>query len=382
MTHRLFLTIALGVGTPALAAGREPQAQPLRVATGDGATEPARQPQVAVDAAGRFYVAFGVGNSLRCAVSEDGGASFRTSEVGSVPALALGMRRGPRIATSGATVCVTAIGGEAGGGRDGDLLAWRSVDGAKSWTGPIRVNSVEGSAREGLHAMAAGTDGRLFAAWLDLRSGATELYGASSTDGGASWGDEVLVYHSPDRFICECCHPSVAFGPDGVLYAMWRNQLRGARDLYLARSTDGGATFEGAEKLGRRTWILNACPMDGGAVAAGPDGAIETIWMRAGETFRARPGTAEQPLGRGVQPWAAWGEAGPYLVWLEQRPGRLLVLEPGSEHPRSLAERASDPTVGAAVSGEGPAFAAWEDASGSGAILGAVLAPAAKAGAP
>lgn len=102
-------------------------------------------------------------------------------------------------ATSAQTICVTAIGGEARGGRDGDLFAWRSVDGAKTFAVPVRVNSGEGSAREGLHVIAAGPDGRLFSAWLDLRSGATELYGAASADGEASWGGEILIYHPPDR---------------------------------------------------------------------------------------------------------------------------------------------------------------------------------------
>ncbi|KAJ3054740.1 hypothetical protein HK102_011471, partial [Quaeritorhiza haematococci] len=53
---------------------------------------------------------------------------------------------------------------------------------------------------------------------------------------------------------------------------MWRNSLKGARDLFLADSSDGGRTFSPAEKLGRGTWPLNACPMDGGAVAVGPAG--------------------------------------------------------------------------------------------------------------
>src|SRR4051794_10242158 len=100
----------------------------------------ARQPQAAIDAKGRVFVAYGVANEVRGAVSNDGGGSFAAPvAVGSLPTMALGMRRGPRIAATDSAVVVTAIGGEQGGGKDGDLMAWRSTDGGQSWSGPTRV---------------------------------------------------------------------------------------------------------------------------------------------------------------------------------------------------------------------------------------------------
>jgi hypothetical protein len=155
---------------------------------------------------------------------------------------------------------------------------------------------------------------------------------------------------------------------------MWRNSLKGARDLYLTSSSDGGKTFRPAEKLGRGTWPLNACPMDGGAVAAGPEGRVETVWMRAGAMFAARPGAEERSLGRGVQGWTAFGAKGPYSVWLEKRPGKLLALLPGGSSPRTLAERASAPVVAAAPGGGGPVVAVWEAKSEGGGIVSLVLA--------
>ena len=154
---------------------------------------------------------------------------------------------------------------------------------------------------------------------------------------------------------------------------MWRNQLEGARDLYLASSPDGGATFRPAEKLGRGTWPLDACPMDGGAVAAGPDGRVETVWMRAGSMYAARPGEPERGLGRGVQGWTAVGPEGSYSVWLKKRPGRLLALTPKGGSPVTLAEHASDPVVAAAPGGLGPVVAVWESKSEEGGLLALVL---------
>ncbi len=186
----------------------------------------ARQPQVAVSDDGAIYVTFGSKNTVYCAVSTDRGKSFAPPvEVGSVGALALGMRRGPRIAVHKKTVVITAVGGETGGGQDGDLLAWRSTDGGQHWQGPVNVNDVAASAREGLHAMAASPTGDLYCTWLDLRNSQSELFGASSTDGGATWSENKLVYRSPSGTICQCCHPAAIYDAEGTLYLLWRNSL-------------------------------------------------------------------------------------------------------------------------------------------------------------
>ncbi|QEH35182.1 BNR/Asp-box repeat protein [Aquisphaera giovannonii] len=338
---------------------------------GGGAGRGGRQPQAAVDGRGRIFVAFVESGAIRCARSDDGGRTYRVAEVGRADALMVGMRRGPRIAVAGDRAVITAIGGLEREGWSGDLLAWRSADAGATWAGPVRVNAVEGSAREGLHGMAAGPDGSVYCTWLDLRAKRTEVYGARSRDGGATWEPDRLVYRSPGGSVCECCHPSVSFGPDGDLVVMWRNQVEGARDLYLSRSTDGGSTFGPAGKLGRGTWPLQACPMDGGAVAVGPAGLVETAWMRAGEVFAARPGEPEHRLGRGVQAWTAVGPGGPFAVWLASRPGRVLAQVPGRDAPLTLADRGNDPVVAAGPGGRGPVVAAWEGEAGG--IFAAVL---------
>ncbi len=222
----------------------------------------ALQPQVAVGAKGEIHVVFGQKDgAIFHTLSTDEARTFRAPvKIGALPKLALGMHRGPRIAIAGERVVVTAVSHEGG-----DLLAWASTDRGVSWTGPATLNTAPKSAREGLHAMAASGE-RVAVAWLDLRNSGTELWGALSKNGGASWEPDARIYQSPDGSICQCCAPSLAFGPRGELAAMWRNALGGARDLYAALSSDGGQTFAPAVKLGTGTWKLNACPMDGGGV--------------------------------------------------------------------------------------------------------------------
>lgn len=321
----------------------------------------AREPQIAIAESGTAYIAFGASNALYCSVSPDAGGTFaapvKVAEAGS---LSLGMRRGPRIALAGKTVIISAVYGQQGKGRDGELLAWRSADGGKRWVGPSRVSDVAGAAREGLHAMSASPDGKTVAcAWLDLRNKGTQIYFALSRDGGATWSNNSRVYASPGGTVCECCHPSITFDAKGAILVLWRNSLSGARDMFLTRSRDGGVTFEPAKKLGAGTWPLEACPMDGGAVVAARNGDVTTFWRRDQQMFLCAPGGTERLIARGQQGWAAAGPGGVTLVWQEGRPGRVQAMLPGAEAPQQIAPRGDDPVVAAPASGIGPVIAAW-----------------------
>ena len=314
-----------------------------------------RQPQLAVG--NRIVaVAFGAGDTIYFASSRDGGATFgKPVKVAEPGKLALGSRRGPRIAIAGQAIVISAIAGAKGGGADGDLQAWRSTDGGRSWSPAVRINDVPAAAREGLHAMASDWERMVFAAWLDLRDKGTRLYGSVSTDGGAMWSANRLIYASPDGHICECCHHSVAINAQGHVYVMWRNWLGGARDMYLARSLDGGRNFEGAEKLGEGTWPLDACPMDGGGVAFDERGQPVTAWRRDDTVYLARPGAGETALGKGKDPSVAAGPCGLVAAWKTSQ--GIVMRAAGSTEPSFLVKDASYVHL---ASGK-RIFAAWED---------------------
>jgi len=370
MCRRVFIMAAIALVSPI----RPAPAVDTVAVVGKAAFPKARQPQVAVDPAGRIYLVFGSGNSVYCTTSNDQGASFsEPSKVGDAGVLALGMRRGPRVAASEKAIVVTAVGGTLGHGKDVNLLAWRSEDRGRTWLGPVQINTVASSAREGLHHLAAAPDGSFYCVWLDLREKKTQVYGNRSTDGGRTWGDERLIYRSPDGSVCQCCQPQVAFGPDGVLHVMWRNSLSGDRDMYLSNSKDNGRTFDAAAKLGDGTWPLDACPMDGGGLACDAAGRVTTIWRRDREIFRCVPGRPEVSLGEGGQGWAAAEREGIYLIWTGRR-GSVMVLPPNVSEPTQLDAVGTNPVVAGAVGGKGIVFAAWEQSeAGADRIRGAVL---------
>lgn len=319
---------------------------------------PNRQPQLATNGT-HLVLTYGVGNSVFFAESKDAGRSWsKPAVVASQGKLSLGMRRGPRIALTPSAIVISAVVGEKGRGADGDLIAWRSVDGGKTWSAGKAINDVSSSAREGLHAMAFGGKGVLFASWLDLRGKGTRLYGSTSSDGGATWSPNTLVYESPSGSVCECCHPTTAVDAKGRIFVMFRNWLDGNRDMYLVRSDDGGSTFGPAAKLGSGTWNLNACPMDGGALQVGADGKPLTIWRREGEVFLSAGPNLEQRIGVGRQPILATTRRGPALAWTEGK--QLKVVAPGQEDALTVDSDAAYPSM--VTLSSGAVVLAWEQA--------------------
>lgn len=117
----------------------------------------------------------------------------------------------------------------------------------------------------------------------------------------------VLVYASPSGSVCQCRHPTIAMAPNGQIHVMFRNELEGARDMYVVSSADGGRSFKTAEKLGGGTWMLNACPMDGGAMALDSSGRVETVRRREKTLFSGGLGQREDSLGSGKDGTVAAG---------------------------------------------------------------------------
>ena len=268
-----------------------------------------------------------------------------------LPKMLLGRHRGPRVAITGNAIVVSAIASE-----PGDLVAWRSSDGGRTWSAPAVVNDTPKAAREGLHAMAADGEGHVAMAWLDDRSGkGKRLYGAFSNDAGKTWSRNVMLYESPDGTICECCHPSLAALGHGEFAVMWRNALGGSRDLYALRLRDG-AVASAPEKQGAGTWKLDACPMDGGGIVV-RNGQIASAWRREHDIYLAESGKAEMKLGAGQDVALGANPQGLYAVW--SAAGGIELHRPGATENTLLSKAGAFPVIVAMP--DGTMLAAWEE---------------------
>jgi hypothetical protein len=317
-----------------------------------------RQPHMA-SRGDMIGITFASANTIYYASSSDFGKSFNQPEkVSDRGVLSAGRHRGPRVCFQGGNVIISAIVGEKGAGKDGDVLAFTSANEGIEWSKGVRVNDVEGSAREGLHGMTCGY-GWVAVTWLDLRDKGTKLYGAISTDGGKSWGKNFLVYESPDGSICQCCHPSVVMAWGGVLHVMFRNALGGARDMYLASSSNPSESWK-TTKLGKGTWMLNACPMDGGQVEVSPTGKPITVWRRDKKVYFSLPGEEEQELGEGKDPSVAAGMNNVLWALYTASDGVRLRTSKMSES-KLIGPGGAFPFV---VFAGGPIVGAWENGRG------------------
>ena len=250
-----------------------------------------QMPNLAEDESGNLHLVYGSGDSIMYSFSSDKGNSFSSPLlVAIVPKLFSFATRGPQIAVSDYGIIITASTSK------GNIYSFYKENG--KWKQGNRINDVDTVAKEGLMALAA--DGKnAFAVWLDLRqTKRNKIYGARSNDGGRTWSKNLMIYTSPDTVVCECCKPSVAMKGSNI-YVMFRNRLNGYRDLYLIQSSNGGASFAQAQKLGTGSWKLNACPMDGGALSVNQQGEVQTVWRRQNKIFAAMPGMPEHEIGEG-----------------------------------------------------------------------------------
>jgi hypothetical protein len=250
-----------------------------------------QMPDVVKDKNDHLHLVYGLGDSIMYTFSSDNGISFSSpSLVDVLPGLFSFATRGTQVSATDHGVIITACTSK------GNIYSYYKEDG--KWKQGARVNDVDTVAKEGLMALGASGE-NAFAIWLDLRGNKrNKIYGAKSNDGGKTWSENKMIYTSPDTTVCECCKPSVVIKGNQV-FVMFRNWLNGNRDLYLIQSSNGGASFGQAQKLGTGSWKLNGCPMDGGGLAISQNGEVQTVWRRKNTIFAAIPGESEKEIGVG-----------------------------------------------------------------------------------
>ena len=307
-------------------------------------------PQIAVDTRGTIRMVFGRRDSIFVVTSIDNARTFGgPTLVAVVPNMHLGNTRGPTIASSASRSAVMAVDNK------GTISIFELDHRANRWSRrPGPLNSVEGSAPEGLGTIAADDADNFFATWLDLREGKqNQIYFAKLGKIEAKTVDR-RIYASPAGHVCECCRPTVAVS-DRHVGVMFRNWLDGARDLYVVRSTDGGATFSEATKLGQGTWKLDACPMDGGDLTLGATGELVSAWRRELDIFVARPGQTEYRVAGGRSPMLATNGKSTTVVWQDGRDIKMRTLD--SEEV-TVVGQGRLPQV--AILRDGKTLVAWE----------------------
>ena len=236
------------------------EAKPRAVATG-------AFPQIAVRVTGDVSLLRVEGGNLWYLSSPDGGDSFPEHvRVNDVP---------NEVAAHGENIPILILRSmrelyvlwqARGSNHEGSVLHLsHSTDWGLTFSKPVPVDT--GSESQGFYTMSVSPNGRVYVAWLDGRERDGEgagLYVARSTNRGVSFEKSVRVSSS----VCPCCRPSLGFGDGDTVYISWRGVSRGdVRDIHVASSSDGGATWSKPAGVAEDNWHLNACPHSGAPLA-------------------------------------------------------------------------------------------------------------------
>lgn len=197
-------------------------------------------------AAGQVYVVWASQrNSLFFiffSASSDGGATWTSPVPVNDPIPRVAVRLNPDLALDQNGHLYVAWQDNRNG--NADIFVARSTDGGQTWSADVRVNDDTGAASQSQPSLVAGAEGRLHIVWHDTRTGIPAIFSASSSNGGQTWSANMQV----DAGQVPVYNPRLMIDAEGTLYCAWCAQYGNAQ-IYAARSTSGGETWETAVRV-------------------------------------------------------------------------------------------------------------------------------------
>ena len=162
----------------------------------------------------------------------------------------------------------------------------QSSDGGATWSAPVIPHRDSLQAEHGFASLFAAEGDSLGAVWLDGRKSempdsAREMMLASTTiaaDGGL--GAERFL----DRRICDCCQTAMARTGEGWVVVYRDRSASEVRDIYAVRLTAAG--WSEPTSVHDDRWTINACPVNGPAIASRGDTLAVAWFTGAGDTAR------------------------------------------------------------------------------------------------
>ena len=239
---------------------------------------------------------------------------------------------------------------DAGAPIASNLLLSTSGDGGASFGPPLAVGGPALRTRD-FASLAVSGDGALLAAWLEIGGPRASAHVARIDPVAGRVSADVVLEESA----CVCCRTAVASGPGGAAGVLWRGERAGnVRDMFWARSSDGGRRFATPEPVHADGWSLDACPHRGGAIAFDAAGRAAAAWYtegtRAQPSLRLATAAAGAAFGPPRELHAGGGSFPDHVVLAlsEVGPG-LVVFESATAVRREIVARALAPAVGSSV---------------------------------
>jgi hypothetical protein len=142
------------------------------------------------------------------------------------------------------------------------IMMARSRDGGRTFSTPLEISDETGDARDSDNTVegavpVAGPNGEVYIAW----GGPKGLYFDKSTDGGWTFGNDVVITATPGGWDMPVpglerhngmpvTGVDISDGPSkGTVYVNWIDQRNGDPDVFLVSSKDAGRTWSAAVRV-------------------------------------------------------------------------------------------------------------------------------------
>lgn len=129
-------------------------------------------------------------------------------------------------------------------------------------------------------SLAADERGAVTAAFLSGK-----LYVMVSHDDGETFSASAELNPAWDP--CDCCTTSTAYGPDGRLALLYREETNNERDMYVVLWDQNGGTQPSRGRVSATPWKINACPMTYFTISRTDTGYV-AAWPTKGQVYFAR----------------------------------------------------------------------------------------------
>ena len=247
-----------------------------------------------------------------------------------------------------------------------DIFFARSGDGGKTFTKNVRLNDDTGWAYQGNPSIGVSPEGDVYAAWSDNRNGQDDIYFTVSRNKGRTFRKNIRLNDDAGRSVQS--HPAVGGGPGGSVIVAWEDFRSGSSEIYLSRSTDGGATFEPnyslssilphpASSLSSAIQYPVPTIQVSPSIAVGPQGHVALAWAQ----FKPQSVQLGPPdAARGETRWWEKTRQGDADITLAESTDGGVRFGPPlrvNDHPSGNAQ--AYPSV--AIDGRGMVYLAWED---------------------
>ncbi|MGB0383472.1 MAG: exo-alpha-sialidase, partial [Ardenticatenaceae bacterium] len=215
-----------------------------------------------------------------------------------------------------------------------DIYFASSTDGGSTWGANVKVNDDSGTTGQYDATLAVDSSGTLYLAFRDDRDGSADIYFATSSDGGTTWSANVKL--NDDTGTSGQYNPSLAVDASGTAYVAWQDQRNGSGDdIYLARSTDGGTTWSANLKISDEINSSKNQP----SLAVDASGTLYVAW----QDYRYDGGNPDIYFARSNDGGSNWEK------WDANR----------KINDNNNASHQENPSL--AVSADGTAYAVWQD---------------------